>query len=117
MPWSSLGQENELVVGREKQLGQNDNMMGSCMESNTHHHLALMGSIYHASVIDKCWLGAQARAHSAYAVGFPSRSRAEFIPRGCNAAASRDDITRSIRIPITHSLAKKRGASMPPSKV
>ena len=35
------------------------------------------------------------------------------------APASRADITRSIqiRIPIIHSLTKKRGASMPPSKV
>ena len=34
-----------------------------------------------------------------------------------HAPASRAGITRSIRIPITHSLAKKRGVSMPPSKV
>ena len=33
------------------------------------------------------------------------------------APASRADITRSIQIPISHSLTKKRGASMPPSKV
>ena len=32
-----------------------------------------------------------------------------------HAPASRSDITRSIRLPIIHSLAKKRGASMPPS--
>ena len=36
-----------------------------------------------------------------------------------HAPASRADmyITRSTRLPITHSLAKKCGASMPPSKV
>ena len=34
-----------------------------------------------------------------------------------HAPASRAGITRSIRLPITHSLAKKRGAPMPPSKV
>ena len=34
-----------------------------------------------------------------------------------HAPASRADITRSIRIPITHSLAEKRGAPMPPSNV
>ena len=33
------------------------------------------------------------------------------------APASRADITRSIQIPINHSLTKKRGAPMPPSKV
>ena len=33
------------------------------------------------------------------------------------APASRADITRSIQIHTTHPLAKKRGASMPPSKV
>ena len=31
--------------------------------------------------------------------------------------ASRAGITRSIRIPIAHSLAKKCGAPMPPSKI
>ena len=36
-----------------------------------------------------------------------------------HAPASRAGITRSTRIPMSHghSLAKKRGASMPPSKV
>ena len=34
-----------------------------------------------------------------------------------HAPVSRASITRSIRIHITHSLAKKRGASSPPSKV
>ena len=34
-----------------------------------------------------------------------------------HAPASRAGITRSIRIPRNHSLAKKRGAPMPPSKV
>ena len=34
-----------------------------------------------------------------------------------HAPASRADITRSFRIPHNYSLAKKRGASMPPSKV
>ena len=36
-----------------------------------------------------------------------------------HAPASRADITctRSTRIPMNHLLAKKRGASMPPSKV
>ena len=33
-----------------------------------------------------------------------------------HAPASRAGITRSIILPITQSLAKKRGASMPPSK-
>ena len=33
------------------------------------------------------------------------------------APASRAGIARSIRLPITHSPAKKRGAPMPPSKV
>ena len=33
------------------------------------------------------------------------------------APASRVDITRSIRMPINHSLAKKRGAPMHPSRV
>ena len=33
------------------------------------------------------------------------------------APASRADITRSNRLHINHSLTKKRGASMPPSKV
>ena len=33
------------------------------------------------------------------------------------APASRADIMRSIQIHIKHSLTKKRGASMPPSKV
>ena len=33
------------------------------------------------------------------------------------APASRADIARSNRLPITHSLTKKRGASMPPLKV
>ena len=33
------------------------------------------------------------------------------------APASRADITQSIQIPINHSLTKKRGVSMPPSKV
>ena len=33
-----------------------------------------------------------------------------------HAPASRASITRSIRIHIIHSLAKKRGASRPPSK-
>ena len=34
-----------------------------------------------------------------------------------HAPASRGGITWSIRLPTTHSLAKKRGAPMPPSKV
>ena len=38
-------------------------------------------------------------------------------PNVYHAPASRADITRPIRIPITHSFAKKRGAMMPPSKV
>ena len=33
-----------------------------------------------------------------------------------HAPASRASITRSVMLPTTHSLAKKRGASMPPSK-
>ena len=33
------------------------------------------------------------------------------------AHASRAGITRSIQIPISHPLTKKRGESMPPSKV
>ena len=33
------------------------------------------------------------------------------------APSSRADFTRSIQIPINHSLTKKRGASIPPSKV
>ena len=32
MHFPGLGQENELVVGREKQIGRNEDMKGSCME-------------------------------------------------------------------------------------
>ena len=36
-----------VVAGREKQLGHNEDMRSSCMETNTHHHFVLAGSIYH----------------------------------------------------------------------
>ena len=32
MHFLCLGQEDELVVGREKQIGHNEDMRGSCME-------------------------------------------------------------------------------------
>ena len=60
------------------------------------------------------------RAFGASAFGLRGRIPMEAAQLQTNvyhAPASRANITRLIRTPITHSLAKKRGAPMPPSKV
>ena len=58
------------------------------------------------------------RAFGASAFGLRGRIPMEAAQTNVyHAPASRSDIMRSIRLPIIHSLAKKRGASMPPSKV
>ena len=57
------------------------------------------------------------QAFSASAFGLRGRILMEAAQTNVyHAPASHASIMRSIRLPITHSLAKKRGAPMPPSK-
>ena len=83
--------------------------------SRAPNHFCRVGSVRGGWKV--CPFGAGARA------GIPCQSepgrgaRAWAQANVYHAPASRSGITRSIRLPITHSLAKNRGAPMPPSKV
>ena len=87
-------------------------MKGSCMESNPHHHPTLV--LWHPSIIYKALINAGASIRRERVR--PTRREAAQTST-YRAPVSRADIARSTRLLITHLLAKKRGAPMPPSKM